>query len=224
MNSYAYVLIQLKNYNEALLYYKKAIKLNPDNKWTSILCLAQGSIYQQIQHNPEAALTSFEMATVLDPENYDAYYSIGEIYQELNEFEDAIENYCYSLKLQETLKGYKALGVLLWLEDRVDEAIIAFEKCICMDENDAESYINLGVALLDGEGNIDRSTECFKKAVEINPNDATAYYNLGRVYQMLQMPELSAENYQMALNLNKITNVMDDEEIESRLHSLFNVQ
>ncbi|MCQ2957884.1 MAG: tetratricopeptide repeat protein, partial [Candidatus Gastranaerophilales bacterium] len=223
MNSYAYILIQLKNYDEALLYYKKAIKINPDNKWTSILCLAQGSIYQQVKHNPEAALTSYEMATVLDPENYDAYFSIGEVYQELDEFEDAIENYCYSLKLKETLKGYKALGILLWLEDKVDEAIVAFEKCICMDEDDAESYINLGVALLDGQGNIDRATECFKNAIELNPNEATAYYNMGRVYQIMQMPENAAENYQMAINLNKITNVMDGEEIESRLHALFNV-
>ena len=60
-------------------------------------------------------------------------------------------------------------------------------------------------------------------AIKLNPNDATAYYNLGRVYQILQMSNLAAENYQMAIDLNKLTNVMDGEEIEQRLRSLFNV-
>jgi len=223
MNSYAYVLIQLKHYDEALIYYKKAIKINPDNKWTSIVCQAQGAIYHQIKGNYEAALTSYEMATVLDPENHDSYYSMGEIYQDMGEYEDAIENYCRSLKIKETAKGYRALGIILWNEDKVDEAIIALEKCLAINENDAEAHNNLGVALLDGTGDIDRATTCFKNAIKLNPNDATAYYNLGRVYQILQMSNLAAENYQMAIDLNKLTNVMDGEEIEQRLRSLFNV-
>jgi len=223
MNSYAYVLIQLKHYDEALMYYKKAIKINPDSKWTSIVCQAQGAIYHQIKCNYEAAVTSFEMATVLDPENYDSYYCLGEVYQDMGEYEDAIENYCHSLKIKETAKGYRALGIILWNEDKVDEAIIALEKCLAINENDAEAYNNLGIALLDGIGDIDRATNCFKDAIRLNPNDATAYYNLGRVYQILQMSNLAADNYQMAINLNKLTNVMDGEEIEQRLHSLFNV-
>ena len=32
-------------------------------------------------------------------------------------YEDAIENYCKSLKIKETAKGYRALGILLWNED-----------------------------------------------------------------------------------------------------------
>ena len=71
-------------------------------------------------------------------------------------------------------------------------------------------------------GDIDRATKCFKTAIKLNPNDATSYYNLGRIYHILQMSNLAAENYQMAINLNKLTNVMDGEEIEYRLRSLFN--
>ena len=221
MNSYAYVLIQLKHYDDALMYYKKAIKINPDNKWTSIVCQAQGSIYHQIKENYDAAITSFEMARVLDPENADAYYSLAEVYQDMGYVEDAIENYCISLKLKETTKAYKALGCVLWEEEKTEEAILAFEKCLYLDDKDAEAHNNLGIALLDGSGDIERATNCFKNAIKLNPNDATAYYNLGRVYQIMQMPTIAAENFQMAINLNKLTNVMDEEEIENRLMSLF---
>lgn len=221
MNSYAYVLIQLKHYDDALIYYKKAIKLNPDNKWTSIVCQAQGAIYHQIKENYEAAMACYEMATVLDPENADSYFSMGEVYQDMGYVEDAIENFCYSLKLKETTKGYRALGILLWEEEKTDEAILAFEKCLYLDDTDAEAHNNLGTALLDGTGDIDRAIKCFKTSIKLNPNDATAYYNLGRVYEIMQMQKYAAENYQMAINLNKLTNVMDGEEIEARLLALF---
>ena len=221
MNSLAYVLIQLKHYDDALIYYKKAIKINPDNKWTSIVCQAQGAIYHQIKENYDAAMTSYEMARVLDPENADTYYSMAEIYEDMGEVEDAIENYCYSLKLKESKKSYRALGILLWEEEKTEEAILAFEKCLYLDATDAESHNNLGVALLDGTGDIERATKCFKDAISLNPNDAASYYNLGRVYQILQMPTKAAENFQMAINLNKLTNVMDEEEIVNRLMSLF---
>ena len=146
---------------------------------------------------------------------------MAEIYEDMGYVEDAIENYCYSLKLKESKKGYRALGILLWEEEKTEEAILAFEKCLYLDAADAESHNNLGVALLDGTGDIDRATKCFKEAIKLNPNDATAYYNLGRVYQILQMSTKAAENFQMAINLNKLTNVMDEEEIENRLMSLF---
>ncbi|MCR4881139.1 MAG: tetratricopeptide repeat protein [bacterium] len=222
MNSLAYVLIQLKHYDDALVFYKKAIKINPDNKWTSIVCQAQGAIYHQIKANYEAAMTSYEMASMLDPDNADCYYSMAEVYEDMGYVEDAIEYYCKSLKMKESAKGYRSLGILLWEEDKIDESILAFEKCLYLDNTDAEAHNNLGIALLDGTGDIDRATKCFKEAIRLNPNDATAYYNLGRVYQIMLMPTKAAENFQMAINLNKLTNVMDEEEIESRLMSLFN--
>ncbi len=222
LNSYAYSLIQLKNYDEALVHYKKAIKLNPDNKWTSIVCQAQGSIYQQIKGNYEAAVTSFEMAILLDKENYDAYQSLGDIYQDMGDVETAIEYYCQALKIKENPRSYRALGIAFWENDDVDEAIIAFEKCLSLDETNYESYDNLGTALLDGSGDVDGAMKCFKSALSLNHNDALAYFNLGKIYQILQMNTKAAENYQMALDLNKITEIMDSEEIEKRLYSIFN--
>ena len=221
LNSYAYSLIQLKNYDEALVHYKKAIKLNPDNKWTSIVCQAQGSIYQQIKGNYEAAVTSFEMAILLDKENYDAYQSLGDIYQDMGDVETAIEYYCQALKIKENPRSYRALGIAFWENDDIDEAIIAFEKCISLDDTNYEAYDNLGTALLDGSGDVEGAMKCFKSALSLNHNDALAYFNLGKIYQILQMNTKAAENYQMALDLNKITEIMDSTEIERRLYSIF---
>ncbi|MDD3593438.1 MAG: tetratricopeptide repeat protein [Candidatus Gastranaerophilales bacterium] len=220
-NSLAYTYIQLKHYDEALVQYKKAINLNPDNKWTSIVCQAQGAIYYQVKENYEAAITAYEAATVLDKENYDAFYSLGEIYHEKERFDNAIENYCLSLKIQETPKAYCALGIALWQIDKTEESIIAFEQCLYLDSENSDAYNNLGTIYLDSCGEVEKAMVFFSKAVEYNPSDTIAYYNLGRVYQILQEPDLAAKNYQMAIDLNKITDKLDQNEIEQRLYSIF---
>ncbi|MFA6990272.1 MAG: tetratricopeptide repeat protein [Candidatus Gastranaerophilaceae bacterium] len=223
-NSMAYAYIQVKHYDEALNEYKKAIKLNPDSKWTSVVCQAQGAIYYQIKGNFEAAITSYETAAMLDPENYDAYLSLGEIYYQIGDIDLAIQNYCEALKINGSdSKTYCCLGIALWEKDCVEESIIAFEKSICTDPQNASAYNNLGLAYLDGTGEIDKAIDAFKSALKVNPNMVMAYYSLGRAYQIDGNNILAADNYQMALDINKITEEMDDCEIESKIYNLFNV-
>jgi tetratricopeptide (TPR) repeat protein len=223
-NSIAYAYIQLKHYDEALNEYKKAIKLNPDSKWTSIVCQAQGAIYHQIKGNFEAAITSYETAAMLDPENYDAYLSLGEIYHQMGELDLAIQNYCEAVKINSNdSKTYCCLGIALWEKDCIEEAIIAFEKSICIDPQNASAYNNLGLVYLDGTGEIDKAITSLKSAIKINPNMVMAYFNIGRAYQIDGNNILAADNYQMALNINKITEEMDTSEIESKIYNLFNV-
>lgn len=223
-NSLAYALIQVRHYDEALIEYKKAIKMNPDSKWTSVVCQAQGAIYHQIKGNHEAAITSYETAAILDKENGDAYFALGEIYHEMEELDNAIDNYCLSLKIRpDDAKTYCCLGMALWEKDCLDECIVAFEKCICIDPENINAYNNLGVVYLDGTGDVERSIKAFKDAIRVNPSFVMAYFNIGRAYQIIGDKTSAAESYQMALNLNKIKEEMDHSEIEERIYNLFNV-
>ena len=64
---------------------------------------------------------------------------------------------------------------------------------------------------------------CFKilKSIELNPNYTLAYFNMGRAYQAMGEKTRSAEYYQMAIDLNKITNELNEQDILERLHKLF---
>ena len=70
-NSLAYDYVKAELYDDAIEYYQRAIKLNPDSEWTSIVCHALGAIYAEIKENPEAAEAAFNAGMILDPNNVD---------------------------------------------------------------------------------------------------------------------------------------------------------
>lgn len=223
-NSLAYAYVQAKEYESALIEYQKAIRLNPDNEWTSIVSQAIGAIYHQIKDNTDAAITAYQSATVLDPLNIDAFISLAEIYQEINDYSNAIDNYLEVIKLDPSIgRIYCNLGLCLWEKDFLEEAIIAYQKAVSLDGENEITFNNLGVAYLDGTGQVDEAIEAFSLSIKLNPNYALAYYNKGRAYQVLGHKTEAANYFQMAIDLNKLTDEFDETEVEKRLFDLFKV-
>lgn len=221
-NSLAYVLVQLQDYDGAIEEYQKAIKLNPDNEWTSIVSQALGAIYLQVKNNIDAAIVAYQTSIVLDPLNVDAYVSLGEAYQNKNDYDNAIECYCEAVKLEPSASTiYARLGMVLWEQDFAEESIIAYEKAVQINKKYDIAYNNLGVVYLDGTGNIDKAFDSFNKAIEINPSYALAYYNRGRAFEIIKNKAKAAESYQMAVDINKITEELDEAEVLDKLYSLF---
>lgn len=223
-NSLAYSLIQLEDYDAAINEYQKAIKLNPDNQWTSIVSQALGAIYHQIKNNHDAAIVAYQTAVILDPLNVDVFIALGEVYQGKNDFTNAIECYCEAIKLDpEIPRVYHNLGMALWEKDYIDEAIMAYHKAITLDPQYESALNNLGVVYLDGAGKPDEALINFTRAIKCNPNFALAYYNKGRAYSVLNNKTDAAKYYQMAIDINKFTEELDEIEIENRLYEMFSV-
>ena len=223
-NSFAYSLVQLEQYDEAIEHYQTAININPDNKWTAIVCQALGAIYAQILENYEAALELFRMASILDPESANAYINIGDVYFDKGELDNAIKNYLEAIKLNDQdPRAFGKCAIALWENDYVEESIIAYTKAIELDNEYELAYNNLGVAYLDGIGNAKEAAKNFERAVEINPNYTLGYFNLGRSYQQLGETQKAIDAYQMALNLNSVTHDVEDADLQERIHKLFEV-
>ncbi len=221
-NSLAYAYIKAELYDDAIEYYQLAIKLNPDAEWTSIVCHALGAIYAEIKNNFEAAEATFNAGIVLDPNNVDIQLSLGDLYMAQNDLDRAIKTYCDAIAVEpENYLTYAKTGLALWEKDYLEESIVAFHKSIELNPNFEIAQNNLGVVYLDGIGDPKESVEYFKNAIDINPNYTLAYFNLGRAYQALGEKALSAEYYQMTLDLNKITQEMSEKEIRQRLYDLF---
>ena len=70
-NSLAYAYSKAELYDDAIEHYKKAIALNPDKEWTSIVCQALGSIYAEIKGNTDAAISTYQAGIILDEKNYE---------------------------------------------------------------------------------------------------------------------------------------------------------
>ena len=222
-NSLAYSYVRIEMYDDAIEYYQKAIKLNPDAKWTSIVCHALGAVYAEIKGNFEAAEATYQAGLVLDPTNLELLLSLGDLLMVKGDLDKAIRTYCDGITLNpENFLAYAKAGLALWEKDYVEEAIVSFHKSIELNPNFEISQNNLGVVYLDGMGTPKESVEYFINAIHLNPNYTLAYFNAGRAFQALGEITRAAEYFQMALDLNKVTNELNEDDIQSRLYDLFN--
>ena len=213
-----------ERYDEAIEHYQKAISINPDKEWTSIVCEALGTIYAQIKGNIEAAVSTYQAGIILDPNNYSLYLSLGDVHMANYDLDNAIRAYCDAIMINpEDYRAYSKAGIALWEKDYLEEALVSFHKAIDLNPENEYAQNNLGILYLDGLGDAEEALEYFETAIELNPNYTLAYFNAGRASQAMGFINDSANYYQMAIDLNKITQDLDEEDIVTRLHKLFDI-
>lgn len=223
-NSLAYAYSKAELYDDAIEHYQKAISINPDKEWTSIVCQALGSIYAEVKGNIEAGISTYQAGIILDPNNYELYLSLGDTYMATYDLDSAIRTYCDAIMLNpEDYRGYSKAGIALWEKDYLEEALVSFHKSIDLNPENEYAHNNLGILYLDGLGDAEEALEYFEAAVELNPSYTLAYFNAGRASQAMGFTNDAAHYYQMAIDLNKITQDLDEEDIQNRLHKLFDI-
>ena len=109
----------------------------------------------------------------------------------------------------------------MWEKDYLEEALVSFHKSIDLNPENEYAQNNLGILYLDGLVNPEEALEYFEEAISLNPNYTLAYFNAGRASQELGFTNDAAHYYQMAIDLNRLTEELDEEDIQARLHSLF---
>lgn len=223
-NSLAYAYSKAELYDDAIEHYQKAISINPDKEWTSIVCQALGSIYTEVKGNIEAGISTYQAGIILDPNNYELYLALGDTYMASYDLDSAIRTYCDAIMMNsEDYRGYSKVGIALWEKDYLEEALISFHKSIDLNPKNEYAHNNLGILYLDGLGDAEEALEQFEIAVELSPNYTLAYFNAGRASQAMGFINDAAHYYQMAIDLNKITQDLDEEDIQIRLHKLFDI-
>ena len=223
-NSLAYAYAKAELYDDAITHYKKAISLNPDAEWTSIVCQALGSLYAEVKGNIEAAVSTYQAGIILAPDNYDLYISLGDVYMAVYDLDNAIRSYCDAISLcPENYRGYTKAGLALWEKDYVEEALVSYHKAIELNPSNEFAQNNLGIIYMDGIGDAAEALEYFERAIELNANYTLAYFNAGRASQAMGFINDAANYYQMAIDLNQMTNDIDEEDVRNRLYKLFEI-
>lgn len=221
-NSLAFAYLKAELYEDAINHYNMAISINPDNEWTAMVCHALGSVYGEIFGNLELAIEKYQIGIDLDSKNYDLRISLGDALMAKGDVENAIRAYCEAINCNpENYRAYSKAGIALWENDMIEEAMVSLHKSIDLNPDFDIAQNNLGVIYLDSLGCAADALSYFERALEINPSYTMAYFNAGRANEMLNNKTQAAEYYQMALDMNKLTEDLQDSEITERLHSLF---
>jgi len=154
------------NLNEAILEYRKALQLNPNNwpaHWNLAIALIDiGAI--------DEAIVEYKEALRIVPDNVEIHYNLGRAFNDKGNFDDAIQQYQKALQLNPShIKSYNSLGIAYSGKGMFDEAIQKYYEALQIDPNYVDAHYNLGLDLTN-RGRLDAAIFEFREALRINPN------------------------------------------------------
>ena len=162
---------------EAIVYYNKAIELDPNN---SAAYYNRGSLKINLNEYEEA-IKDFNKAIELDHNYLYAYNNRGNVKYKLGQYEEAIKDYNRAIELDNNDSiAYYNIGLSKANLGQYEEAIKNYNKAIELEPNFSMTYNNRGVA----KENLKKYEEALKdyeKALELDPNNDIARENIKNI-------------------------------------------
>ena len=156
----------------------------------------------------QEAIKIYDEAIELNPNSYWAYYSRGETYGALGQYDKAVQDYGKAIQINPV--GYWAYGNRGWIYlnrlGKSDLALADYNKAIELNPNSNQdlcwAYVNRG-AVYGALEKYNEAIQDYNKAIELNPNYASTYYNRGWLYQnRLGKIDLAIQDYSKFISLN----------------------
>jgi tetratricopeptide (TPR) repeat protein len=126
------------------------------------------------------ALTEFNAALEIDPNQPGILARAGDCYLRLNRNEEALATYDKAIELDSTDASlFAQKGVVLSRLGRAAESQDMFKRSAELDpKNAAQNFYNLGVTMVNAS-EMDKAAEAFRQSIAADPNYAESYYLLG---------------------------------------------
>lgn len=133
--------------------------------------------------------------------NSEHYLTIGDIYYDTGDYENAIINYTEAISMKpDFMVAYNNRGNAYLNLGKFDKAIDDYTKAIANDPKYAIAYNNRGVAFYN-KGKYDNALADYTKAIELDAKYAIAYNGRGTVYFAKGDYDKAIADYQKALEL-----------------------
>jgi len=166
-------LFQLKKYEEAISYFKKAIP-SPEVDGGLGMCLRKVQKYDE-------SITYFDKALSVDPEN-EMYLSMkGFSLHDLKRYDELVIHLTKLLKINPLNdSAWNDKGVALFELSKYDEAIFCYDKALEIIPDESPYLKNKGKCL-DKLSKYPESISCYEKALEKDPNNEKIQKSLDSV-------------------------------------------
>ncbi len=137
-------------------------------------------IYEK-EGNLQNAIDEYSYVLDLRENDYETYYKISTLLNELGKKEEAIQMLRVILKNRpQMLEAAKCCGEIYLEQKEFKKAIEIYTNILKYYPNNYEIYYNLGVCY-SRINDFDIAKKCFKKTVELNGDMYLAYYRLGQI-------------------------------------------
>jgi tetratricopeptide (TPR) repeat protein len=171
----------------------------------SNLCHALAYNYSLLktEEGTNHAIELYKKAILANPLAAFVYQNLGIIYEELLQFDEALDFYSAALSLDPDSGKFALL--LSELYNRVDEnnsAIEVLRPLVDKNKNDSGLINHLGYFYSDS-GQLDLAVDTFNKAIALNGKDTYAHNGLGYVYVGKNLIKEALNEFQISVDIDK---------------------
>ncbi len=133
----------------------------------------------------EKAAPLFKKAIELNPEDTEAYITLGHIYEALGDNEKSLEAFIQAVKLEpEDLRTTIQLGVTYMNAEKYKEGLDVFSRALELNPRCKEAYFNIGLYHFINQDWV-KARENFENVLKLDTDDAMAHNYMSIIYQRL---------------------------------------
>ena len=207
MNNVGVVLFDQGRVEEAMDYFERALRVEPEFKRVEKAAVGLGvkrgaeqgnDSRRAVVVNPARMDALFNMGNALagrgqyakavdyfaavlriEPNEHQTLNNLANSLVKLGRLDEAITNYELAIRLKpDGAKAHKGLAAALTAQGKVDPAIVHYQQALLLEPNDASAHYALGIALA-VRGKWEEAVRQYREALRLSPNNPEAEYNLG---------------------------------------------
>jgi tetratricopeptide (TPR) repeat protein len=130
------------------------------------------------------------------------YYNDGDDLNEKEEYDEAIENFNYALKIDhQYAEAYSGLAYAYFKKGELEQALNYCNKSISINDKLPKNYLYLGY-IYNAERNYTEAIKYFNKYIKIKPDDDIVYSNRGSAYIGIGEYDLALQDLTKAINID----------------------
>jgi len=135
--------------------------------------------------------------------NYILFYLIGTTFLQLKKFDEAINHFDTSIKLNSNFpETFNNLGIAWAEKEKYSKALVNYNKAIKLKGDYIDAHINRGISLNKLEKFNDAIND-FNFVIKTQPLNPKAHNNLGNVFKKLKNYDEAINSYNKAININQ---------------------
>ena len=192
-----YFLLPKPEYQKAMAAFNEVLKIDIQN---ADAYFYKAMIYKE-SNDTAKAISNFQTTVEVDPDYYDAYMQLGNIYAAQKK-DLAIKYFDIAISINDTATEAQYAKAKYYQDNgEIVDAITYYKDMITRNPQDVDAIYNLATIYF-GIDSIDRAYRFFDLAIKQAPARAMSYYGKGLCAEELKRTDEAISLYNQALNLD----------------------